>query len=180
VSYTINRKKKFSAGFALFEMVVVIMIISLIALIAFPRIIGAIDSIRVATAAHKMANDIRYVRELALSNHETYGLTFSATGNSYTVFELNGSTKTTVTDPYTSKPMVIDFDDIPEYDGVAMGSVSMCVGTCTNQELRIDAFGNPFDENNAAFTTLGSVAVQLGSHTRTIQVMPETSFTKVI
>ena len=167
-------------GFTLFEMVIVVVILTIVVLITFPRIVNSLDSIRVSAAAQKLGNDIRYVRDLALSNHNTYGITFSSTDNSYTVFKLEGATKTTTTNPYTAKPMVVDFDTIPEYVGVTMGSVSMCASTCTSQELRIDAFGNPLDQSGAAYTSQSSVVLQLGNYSRTVQITPETSFTKVV
>ena len=175
-----KRKVRHSKGFTLVEMVIVVVVLSTVVLIVYPRIAGAVDSLRISAAAQRLGNDIRYVRDLALSDHGTYGITFDSGNNSYTVFQLIGAAKTTITDPYTGKPMVVDFDTIPEYTGVTLGSVSMCQSSCTSQELRINAFGNPLDANNTAYTAQSSVALQLGSNTKTIQVTPETSFTKVV
>jgi len=67
------RNKK---GFTLIEMVIVVVVLSTVALIVYPRIAGAVDSLRISAAAQRLGNDIRYVRDLALSDHGTYGITF--------------------------------------------------------------------------------------------------------
>ena len=77
--------------------------------------------------------------------------------------------------------MVIDYDDLSEYAGVSIGTVSACEGLiCLTNEIRFDAFGNPSDSNNASYTSAPTIALTNGTTTRTVQVTPETSFTEIV
>jgi len=162
------------------EVIVAMVILGIISVIAVPNIVGTIQRIRLNGAAQKLASDIRYTRELALSRHGTFGIEFDTANNSYQLFQLNGATKTVITDPYRQGNMVIDFDTRPEFGGVTISSVSSCVGICATQELRINAFGKPLDASNAAFTSPATVTLQNGSLTRTIQVSQQTAFAELI
>jgi prepilin-type N-terminal cleavage/methylation domain-containing protein len=174
-------KRSKQSGFTIYELIIVIVILLMMALLTAPTILNALTQIRLSAAAQKLAMDIRHVRELALSNHDIYGIEFNQANNNYTLFHWDGSAKTTLTDTYKGgQQYIIDFDDLPEYGGVTINSLNVCEGFgCPTSEIRIDAFGRPYDSGSTAFTSPATIVLQNGSDTRTITVTDETAFTRV-
>lgn len=128
---------------------------------------------RLNSAAEKLSSDIRYVRELALSHHDTYGIEFDTGANSYTLFHFDGVSKTTIEDPHLATNMVIDFDTLSEYAGVSLSSASPA-------EIRINAFGQPMSNLNINLATTSTIVLAgANSTTRSIQVLPETGYTNL-
>jgi prepilin-type N-terminal cleavage/methylation domain-containing protein len=176
----VTRKKR-EKGVTLVEMIMVLVLVGIAYAIAAPRIGAALNTLRLNGAAQKISADIRYAREMAISRHETYGIEFDQAGNSYQVFQLSGSVKITVLDPYRGTPFTVDFDLLPEYKGVVISGVNACAGgLCTTQEIRIDAFGRPTDAFNNSFSSPAAIVLQIGSLSKTIQVTHQTSFTELI
>ena len=161
-------------GMTFQELIVIMIIIAIISLIVAPQIVGAIQSVRLNAAASKLASDIRYTRELALSRHDVFGIEFDQAGNSYIVFSWDGATKTTMTSPYLGGTnLVVDYDTSTEFAGVSINAV-------TSTEIRIDAFGIPYDATNTALVAPATVVLQNGAGTRTVRVQPETALTEII
>jgi Tfp pilus assembly protein FimT len=177
------RTLKDERGFTFIDALLIMIVVLILALILTPKITDALARVRVNAAAQKLVADIRYVRELALSHHAVYGIEFRVDQNSYELFSLSGNTKTLITDPYRSGSMVVDFDNLPEFGGVTLGSITnICTDAnqCTTSEIRVDAFGNPKDRLNAAFTNNVTVTLQKGSFSRTVRVTPQTAFTELV
>ncbi len=167
-------------GFTLWEMAVTMLIVGVLATVSLPSIFGAIQAFRLNAAARKMTADIRYARELALNRHGTYGIWVNVSSNSYSVFSLSGSTKTTVTDPWLQKLLSVDFDLTPEYSGVQIGTVDLCEGNgCPAVELRFNAFGTPSDSSAVAMASAATIGLQAGGVTKTITIQPETAFCEI-
>jgi len=175
--------RKDEKGFTLAEVTIAIVILAVLALILAPKITDALARIRLNAAAQKLAADIRYTRELALSNHAVYGIEFNTVGNYYQLFSVSGGTKTVITDPHKGVSMTIDYDLLPEFGGVTLSSTgNMCtdVSQCGTKEIRIDAFGNPKDRLDVAFTNNVTIVLQNGSFSRTVQVTPGTAYTELV
>jgi len=167
-------------GFTLVELVIIIILLSILSAIAIPSIGNTINALRLGSATQKVVSDVRYAKEMALSLHKTTGLEFDSGANSYTVFEVNGGVKSTVTDPHTGAAMTLDFDTQPEYGGVAIGALSLCVGACGTNELRFSSFGVPMDANDVEFAANSTIQLLNGTLSRTIQVIPETGLTEAL
>ncbi len=176
-----GKDRRKTSGFALYETVIVVAIISIISLAIIPKIASVMQNMRLNAAAQRVATDIRLARVLAISNHGTYGIEFNQGGNSYYLYSWDGVNKTTLAETHTGQPHIVDFDDIPEYQGITISSLSMCSGiNCFTAEIRIDPFGVPSDGTDTAFTNPATVALQSGSSTKTVQVTPETAFTELV
>jgi len=167
-------------GFTLVEMVVIMIILGILGAIAIPTIGNTINELRLGSATQNVVSDIRYAKEMALSLHKTTGLEFDSGANSYTVFEVNGGVKSTVTDPHTGAAMTLDFDTEVGYGGVAIGALSLCVGVCGTDELRFSSFGVPMDANDVEFAVNSTIQLLNGTLSRTIQVIPETGLTETL
>ena len=74
-------------GFTLIESALVVIVIGMIAVIAIPKIIS-LDKHVVSITARQITADMRYARNLAVSNMANYVVTFSTDGLSYTKYEI--------------------------------------------------------------------------------------------
>ncbi|MBI4688974.1 MAG: GspH/FimT family pseudopilin [Nitrospirae bacterium] len=81
-------------GFTLIETIMVMVIIAILAVVVVIR--NPFDSIKLSSAAKKVAADIRYAQKLAISTQQRCGI-FFISGNSYRIFENNNTA-----DPATS------------------------------------------------------------------------------
>ncbi len=169
-------------GFTVIELALVLLLMVLFSMAVLPRITDTLQTMRLRTAAEKLAADVRYARELALSYHDVYGIEFNMATNSYQVFSWNGATKTVVADPFRGgSNLIVDFDDIAEYNGVTISAVNSCAGLgCLTSEVRVDAFGIPYDGNDNAFTAPASVTLSLAGANRIVRIQPETAYTEII
>lgn len=164
---------KRTKGFTLIEVVIAITIVGILSAVAIPNVWTAIQTIRVSNAAHKLASDIRYLREMSMSRHGTYGIDFTVANNSYSLFAWNGSTKAILNNPHSNKSMTIDFDIYPEFAGVTIAS-----GGPT--EVRFNSFGTPLDAFGNSLTSIQTITLQQGSLSKQIQITHQTGFVEVL
>ncbi len=165
--------KSGARGFTLVEMVIVIMITSILAVISAPRITDSINDIRLNKAAQKLAMDIRYMRELAMSRHDVYGIEFDDEDNSYRLYQWDGANKNTITDPHKGGEMIVDFDTMAAFNGVSLGESS-------TTDVTIDAFGVPYDANGLELASAATVTLHSGFLTATVQITNSTGYVDVV
>jgi len=167
------------AGFTLVETVILMLIISILAVISFPALNQAMQHLRLRSASERLISDLRYARELALSRHGTYGIEFNTTNNTYEVFSWDGIAKTTVSDPTTGNPLLVDFDTLPGTNGVSITSANTCQGVCSSEQIRIDSFGKPSDSAGTALQSAATIMLQNGIFSATVQVTPQTGYSRI-
>jgi len=165
-------------GMTLIELAVLSAMLSILALSVAPSIVTPIQSIRLNNAAQKLAADIRYARSLALSHHKVYGVDFDQNndstldGTGYSVFEIDGGTQTTINDPHRNGNFVMDYS-AAEYSGVSITSAG-------SVEIRVDAFGKPYNSAGTALTSPLTITLTNGSLTRNVTVTNETGFVEIV
>ena len=180
INYVIIFNKKMR-GFTAIEVIAAIVIIGLLAVIARPQVVSKLQSFKLNAAAARMLSDIRYTREMALSRRSTYGITVNAASNYYQIFSLSGGVKTVITDPSTRNAMTIDFDLLPQYSGVTIGTVDLCQsGGCGTVDLRFDSAGTPSDSAGTTMASTATVQLGAGGVTRTITIHQQTAFSEVV
>ena len=74
-------------GFTLIESTLVVIVIGMIAVIAVPKMLS-MDRHVVNATARQMTADMRYARNLAVSNMADYVVRFSTDGSDYTKYEI--------------------------------------------------------------------------------------------
>lgn len=97
-----------SRGFSLLELIMLMVIAGILAVVIIPHF-GGVSSISLNGAAEMIAADIRYAQQLAMAEHLQYTVQFTASTNSYRVYNDPG-------DPVVT----IDFDDIERIQGVTI------------------------------------------------------------
>lgn len=160
-----------SKAFTQVELVIMVVLIAIMAVAAIPFFVD-VGAARVDSAFRKMVSDISYARQLARNRSGIYGVEFDTAAETYTVFLYDPATalKTTVTDPATRSPMVIDFNTIPGLAGVDIQNPAFG-GT---NEIRFTSKGVPQNANGVDLAAAGTVVLTEGYDSRTVAVQPET------
>jgi len=168
----VKKVKDSEKGTTLLEIAIVMVCVGIIGAILVPNVMDSIRSLRLNSAAYKLVTDIRYARELALSNHATYAIEVSTANNNYQLYKVVGGVKTAITNPYGGGSMIVDFDTRPEFSGVT-------ITTVTRGEFRFDSFGKPLDAFGTALTYPASVVLHNGNLDKSVSVWEETGYTQI-
>jgi hypothetical protein len=153
------------------ELVLSMTLMSLVSVAAVPSFIN-VGSAACDGAARKLVSDLSYARRLAQTRNAVYGITFDASAQTYTVHLYDPVTnlETSVGDPLTGTPMIVDFDEIPGLKGVQIQNPDFGGGATTRftpQGVPEDAAGNPL-------VTEGRIVLARGGTLRTILIQPNT------
>ena len=148
-------KNNFPRGFTLVEIIVVLVILAIAATVVVPYAVGT-SSIQASSAARLIMSDLEYAQSQAITTQTPVSVTFSVSGNSYTVSNASG----TLIHPISKQAYVVDFDTSSGFENVSVSAVDF---GCA-QDVTFDALGAPDND--------GTVTVVAGSHTYTVTVAP--------
>lgn len=167
------RSRGFPAGFTIIEMVMVIVIVGILALLAIPRF-SSFYSIKLTGAAKKLVSDIRYVQQLAISEHTNTKIVFNAVTNTYTAQKYNSTTGTwvAISDPFSRGNLTQNFNSDPQY-----GGIDIFVTTLSSSTLRYTWQGIPQEGTDAAPVNLAverSVTLTFRGNTIAVYITPQT------
>ncbi|MFH1768904.1 MAG: GspH/FimT family protein [Candidatus Omnitrophota bacterium] len=160
-------------GFTLIEMVVVIVIIGIVAFAALNRL-SFVEGMNVNLAARTIVADIRYVQNLAVSDHEEVYIAFSVDNDNYEVYKMDGLNKVYYTRPDTQEPFIVDFTG-----GQFKGLDITAVGFDTTLILRYNYLGRPLNGNGNDLAGQGQISLEYEGSALTVVVYPGTGFSKV-
>lgn len=153
--------KPLHPSMTLIEIIMVITIVGIIAALAIPRF-EPFFAIKLDGAVKKVAQDIRYTQQLAISRHENCVITFNTGTNSYNVL-CNG---VAATDPFTHNALAMNFNTDSQYGGIDITSASFTGGALT-----FNWQGNASEA--------GSVGMNYKNNSRTISVTTNTGLVSV-
>lgn len=143
-----------SKGFSLIELTIVVVLIGIVALFVIPQ--DSLLSINLETATVKVANDLRYAKELASITNTNCGVSFVANGN-YTVYQT--AVTNPALNPLTRQSFVTD-----------ISSLFKKVSIQNSLQVEFDPLGKP---------VLGggqTVQVTNGQTTASLYITPNTGF----
>ncbi|MEA3492766.1 MAG: prepilin-type N-terminal cleavage/methylation domain-containing protein [Candidatus Margulisiibacteriota bacterium] len=160
-----NRK-----AFSLIELIVVLGLIVVLAGVSMIAL-GSLGPVRVDAAAKRLAADLKYAQNLALTTSKWYGVSFEADPvNLYTIYITDGVTDTVIKDPSAlQNDFSIDISN--EYSGVIIDSVYFDGGN----KIEFHPLGYPYDDKNGSpLVNTGTVSVEFGGTTKTVIIIPNT------
>ena len=121
-------------------------------------------------AANKVAYDLRYAQQLAISRQVNCGISYDVSGNNYFVYQ--GSTSTKAEDPSTGNEFIVNFSTDQIYKGVSLASTNF------GDRIYFDYLGRPYNNSNTLLTSNGTVVISLGLSSKTITITPNTGEVK--
>lgn len=157
-------------GFTIIELIVILVILGVLALFAFLTI-SPYRAVKLEAAAKKVAADLLFAKNLALSTSKWHGVSFEADPvNTYRVYLKEDSTAIPIEDPsQLGKDFVVDLYDY--YSGVTIASVSIAGGN----RVEFHPLGTPYDNRGgSAIASTGEVTLNYGGYTKTVYIMPGT------
>lgn len=160
-------RKELRCSFTLIEIIMVIAILAVLSVVLFIPSQGP----KVGAVAHKLALDLRYSQQLALSRQVRCGVSFSPAANSYFIYI--GNTSTVAKDPHTAGQYIVNYSTQSEYSGIDLA------GTNFGDLISFDSLGRPYDSSNALLTSTGTVTLQEGPSAALVTIEPNTGQIKV-
>lgn len=164
--------KKYSKGFTIIELVMVIVIVGILAALAVPRF-ESFYAIKLNGAVKKVVSDIRYVQQLAISRHETYKIIFDTGLDKYEVRRV--SDNSFAKDPFSRTDFVVNFNTDPQYKGINLSSAAFG-GTAI---LQFDWQGIPQNGSGTNLSSDGQARLEYHNNSLTIYVTPQTGRARV-
>ena len=159
-------------GFALIELVMIMVIVGIVALIAIPRT-AAGSRIKLEAACQKIASDLRYVQEMALAQQVRFGISFDPANEAYFAYRVNAATK--ARDPQTRNNFDVSFVQLNEFKGIDIASTNF------SNKTEFDSTGAPYDGNAVILSSQAIVTLQTtdGVYSRTVRIEPKTGMVSI-
>lgn len=155
-------------GVTMIELVIMISIVGILAWVAYPQLTPFYE-IKLDAAARRLASDLRYAQNRAISRRVIHGVLFEPAQARYTVFAPTPASP--LTDPMSrGKTLRVDFNSSPEFRGVAITSASF--GATTG--VTFDYFGVPRDTAGVDLASTGRVILTYQGLSDTVDVTPTT------
>ncbi|MFC1595806.1 GspH/FimT family pseudopilin [Candidatus Margulisiibacteriota bacterium] len=158
-------------GYTIIELIIIIIIVSILGAIAFVKL-PVRSKMNLRSATGRMARDIRYVRNAAITRQQTYGIKFNPGANTYAAYQGNFTYGNIIDNPATGESFIVDFSNA--YAGIELDSTSLA-----GDVIQFDSKGIPQDASGLidVFGQIILYAPDL-SQSANIWVMPNTGMVK--
>ena len=153
-----------SHGFTLIEIMVVVVILAITAMLAVPMLSSA-SSVQLRSAANMIAADLEYAKSMAISRQKNYTVVFDKLSESYQIEDANN----VVIDHPVRKGFtyVVNFSTDSRIDKVQIADADFSSAS----QVEFDWLGSP--------DVGGSVTLQVGGSSMTINVTPVTGYISI-
>ena len=162
-------------GFTTLELVITLLIVAILAVVAAPRFLGY-HEIRLINACNRIASDIAYIQQLAITTQRIHGVMFHPERNQYFLYVDNPSN--IIEDPLRpGQELTVNFDVGP-YAGVFLTEVDFN----GKKRLEFDALGVPYFSVRPSnlLTSDGRVVISSNGDFRTISISPNTGKVSIV
>jgi len=162
-----------SKGFTLIELVMILVIVGILAVAVLPNVTATKGGIRLHAACQKVALDLRYIQQMAMTERVRFGISFDTGDESYFGYRVNTGTK--AKDPHTQGDLEVEFDGMNEFNDIVIVSDNF------SDAVEFDSMGKPYDGNGDALASEGVVTLQTqdGAYSKTVRIEPATGKVKI-
>ena len=155
-------------GVTLFELVIVIVILAILSISLAVKMI-TFNDIKLSSAAGKLAADISYAQQLAITTQVFHGAYLETANNQYFVFRDTTSTK--VKDPYNrANDLIVNYNTATELNGVTIYAVNIN----SSAGVTFDGAGTPYDANKNILGSNGTITLKCGTSSKTVTITANT------
>ena len=155
------------------DIVIALAILFIFSVIAIPRL-TSYYTVKLYGVANKLAADIQYAQQLAVSKQIRCGLSFFPAIESYFVYERPTPTTTIMAqDPYTRGDLTVSFQTENAYKGVDL------LNTSFGNRVEFDSLGRPYNSLGFPLIFAGVVTLQSQGESMTVSIEPNTGAVKV-
>jgi prepilin-type N-terminal cleavage/methylation domain-containing protein len=166
-------------GFTLVELIIVVVILSIAALIAVPMVSNAAD-IQVRAAANKIAADLDYAKNLAITHQGRYYIIFFEANESY---EIRDPSNVVIDHPVNPGPFAVDFSADGRLSRVNIASADFDSGSSVSNVVTFDYLGSPYSGSGTASPLLtGQITLQdkqTGNFKLYVNIEPVTGYVTI-
>jgi prepilin-type N-terminal cleavage/methylation domain-containing protein len=143
-------------AFTLIELTIVIVIVAILAVIAMIAWPG--QGINASAQAERLASDIRYVQNLAMTKHQRYRINFSSSQYTLTDNASNG-----VIHPTTGSSVV----SLPS-------GMSLSTSGLSNGYIEFESNGRPYSAPTTALSSAATITISTSTTADTVSVAAQT------
>ena len=149
---------KSNTGFSIIELVLVMAILGILSAITVPKIGNIISDINEKAVSERIIEDLSYLRNLAVSSHDTTWMVVNQAQNQYGLYVgPDAGSRVLLADPQSGDTFILDLDSA--YNNISISSVNFGGGS----EISFNWWGTP--------SSGGSIVL---NSSRTITVVSET------
>jgi len=161
-------------GFTMMDLVMVIAILSIFSVMAIPRL-TSLHTVKLYGVANKLASDIQYAQQVAISKQIRCGISFDTSAESYFVYEgtYAGPTTPKATDPYTRGAFIVDYQSEDPYKGIDLASTNF------GGRLEFDSLGQPYNNAGILIPAEAKITLNCSGESREVLITPNTGAIRV-
>jgi Tfp pilus assembly protein FimT len=163
-------------GYTLIELIIIMVVVSIMAAVCFVAI-GSYQTQYLRAAAERIANDLRYAKNQALSSTNWTGVIFQLNPtNTYSGYTTDGATDTLMKSPQDPGRDFTVYVAV-DFPGVLVSGVNFDGGN----KIEFNPLGVPYtDKTGSALVQSGSVTLSKGANTITVDVAPQTGRVSIL
>lgn len=163
-------KKRLFKGFTLVEIIIVVVILGIAAALVIPSISNAAD-MQVRSAANRIAADLDYAKNLAITYQSAYSVVFDVSGESYKIQDHIGDP---VKNPLTGQSsFIVDFSADSRLSRVNIAAADFD----GENAVTFDYLGSPYSgTDTTAPLNSGQITLQADNFSLTVDVEPVTGY----
>ena len=157
------------------ELLIVVAILAIAAAIVVPMASSA-GSMQLRAAVNTVAADLEYAKSMSISRGQRYAVVFDKTAGIYYQYRVVDQSENPVPHPITKRPeYVVSFQSDARLGQVKIAGVNFN----GMDKVSFDSLGSPFDAVGANLNS-GTITLQAGGITRTVNVEPVTGYISVV
>ena len=150
-------------GFTLIEIILMVIIMAILA-VTISTNMGGFRTMKVSSAARKVASDLRYAQQLSTTKQIIHGLEFTATG--YSVYE-NDTPGDWANNPQGGGDFIIDYTT-GELEGITVAT------NLQNDIVKFNSSGEALQDDGAPLPVGSTVTLNYQGEFKTVTIVPDT------